>query len=97
MTLKDSAENYEPIKTLNITDLDRVDLSWNTETKEGVNEKGESYTYEALHVNGMYYRIPNPVLEKIRDMLELKADLKFIKVTKTGTGIATRYTVKMVE
>lgn len=42
-TLKEEAKAYEPKRTLNIADLDRVDLSYPIEDRTGkkTNDKGE--------------------------------------------------------
>ena len=95
-TLKDEAKNYRPAITLNITDLDRVSLTFPVVDREGKDKDGEPFYYKAMIVNGMEYRVPNSVLEKIQEMLELKPDLEFIQVTKTGTGLGTRYSVRKV-
>ena len=103
--LKEEAKAYEPKTTLNIADLDRVDLSWNVEDREGTtkkidkegNEFEETFTYKVMVVNGLEYRVPNSVLEEIKKMLDLKPDLKFVKVEKSGTGFSTKYSVKKVE
>lgn len=96
-SFKDTATNYVPKKTLNITDLDKVDLSWPLEDREAEDREGDTYSYKVMKVNGQEFRVPNPVLEKVKDMLSLRPDMKFIKVTKTGEGKATRYQVRLVE
>lgn len=96
-TLKDESQAHEPKKTLNIADLDRVDLSWPMSDKTGTDDKGVDFGYKVMSVNGLDYRVPNTVLEKIKDMLELKPDMKFVKVEKTGSGLATRYTVRLAQ
>lgn len=103
-SLKEKAQAYEPKVTLNIADLDKVDLSFPIETREGTatkkdsegNEYEENYTYEVMVVNEMEYRVPNKVLEEIKKMMELRSDLTHIKVTKTGEGVKTRYEVKAI-
>lgn len=99
-TLKESSIDYIPKKTLNISDLDRVDLSFPVEDKTGtklVEKDGknveEEYSYKAMVVNEQEYRISGAVFEQIQKMLKLKPELKFVKVTSTGTGLLTRYSV----
>jgi len=96
-SLKEEAQAYEPKTTLNIADLDRVDLSFPIEPRTGTDKDGKEFDYKVMVANGIEYRVPNTVLEKIREMLDLKPDLKVIKVEKSGSGLATRYSVKKVE
>jgi len=96
-SLKEEAQAYEPKRTLNITDLDRADLSFPIETRHGENKDGESYTYKVMVVNEQEYRVAWTVLEEIKKMLALKPDLKFVKVTKTGADLNTRYSVELIE
>jgi len=93
-TLKEEAQAYKPKITLNITDLDRVDLSFPIEDREGTNNEGETFKYRVLVVNELEYRVPTTVIEEIQKMLNLKPDLKFVQVTKSGSGLATRYSVR---
>ena len=97
--LKEAAQAYEPKQTLNIADLDKVDLTMDMkiEDKEGKDENNKIYTYQVMIINDISYRVPGSVLEKIKEMLELKPDLRYVKVEKTGSGLATRYSVKKVE
>ena len=95
--LKETAEAYEPKTTLNIADLDRVDLKWPVELQEKEDKDGKIYTQSIMTVNNIDYRVPDVVLGKIQEMLELKPDLQFVKVEKTGSGVATRYTVKVAK
>ncbi len=43
---------------------------------------------------GKEYRVPNSVLEEIQKIISLKPEVKYIKVEKSGSGLATRYKVK---
>jgi len=96
-SLKETAQEYKPKLTLNIADLDKVDISFPIEEREGTDDEGKTYSYNVLVANEQEYRVPNSVIEKIKEMLDLKPDLKFVKVEKTGSGLATRYSVKKVE
>lgn len=96
-TLREESVAYEPKKTLNIADLDRVNLSWNMEDRIGTDSEGKEFEYKVLIVNGIEYRVPNSVLEEIKKMLDLKPDLRFVKVEKSGSGLGTKYSVKKVE
>lgn len=96
-TLKQTSEEYIPKKTLNIVDLDRVDLSWPVVEETGVDSEGKEFTFKVMTINSQKFRVPGPVMEEVKKMLDLKPDLQFVKVTKTGSGSGTRYTVKMVK
>ncbi len=94
VTLKEKAQDYTPKKTLNIADLDRVDLSFPIEARIGVDNEGKEFDYNVMVANGIDYRIPNTVVEEIQKMLKLKEDLTHVKVLKTGAGLNTRYSVE---
>lgn len=94
-TLKEGAQAYEPKRTLNIADLDRVDISLPLENREGVGEDGKSYQYKVMVANGIDYRVPFTVLDEMKKMLALKPDLTHIKVIRIGSGLNTRYTVNI--
>jgi len=96
-TLKEEAEAYEPKKTLNIADLEKVDLSWPMEDRTGTDKEGKDFEYRVMIKNGLEYRVPVTVLEEIKKMLDLKPDLKFIKVLKSGSGLGTKYDVKKMD
>lgn len=93
VSLKEEAQAYQPKTTLNITDLERVDLTFPVEEREGTDKEGKPFSYKVMVANGIEYRVPNSVLEEIKKMLELKPDLTHVKVTSTGTGLSTRYSV----
>ncbi len=103
--LKETATAYEPKKTLNIADLDKVDLTWPVENRtwtttkedEDGKEYQETYQYQVMIVNDIEYRVPNSVLEEIQKMVKLVPELQFVKVEKTGSGFGTKYDVEKVE
>lgn len=97
-SLREESQEYVPKKTLNIADLEKVDISWPVETRSGEDkETGKPYTFKVMCVNQQEYRVPFTVFEEIKKMLKLRSDLKFVKVTKKGSGIGTKYEVEMVE
>ena len=96
-SLKDEAKAYEPKQTFNIADLDRVDLSFPIEDRVGKDKNDKEFNYKVLVINNQEFRVPNTVLEKIKEMLDLKPDLKFVRVEKSGSGLNTKYSVKKVE
>jgi len=96
VSLKETAQGYEPKQTLNIADLDVVDLeAFEIEDRTGTDKKGKDFSYKVMVANGQEYRVPNTVLEEIKKILALKPDVKKVKVNKKGSGLATRYTVSV--
>lgn len=96
-TFKEEAQEYEPKQTLNIADLEKADLSLPIEERTGTDQEGKEFTYKVMIVDAQEYRVPNTVFEEVKKILELKPEVEFVKVTKTGSGLATRYSVKVLE
>lgn len=94
-SLKETAKEYVPKQTLNIADLDKVDISFPIEDRVGTDSEGKEFQYKVMIANEMEYRVPNTVLEEIKKILELKADTTHVKVTKQGSGLNTRYSVNV--
>lgn len=92
-TLKEIALAYEPPQTLNIADLDEVPIDLQVYGATKKNAEGEEFSYQYAKLNNKEYRVPNSVLEEIQKILKLKPEVKKVKVTKSGTGLATRYRV----
>jgi len=96
-SLKEKAEEYEQKLTLNIADLDKVDLSFPIEERTGTDKEGKTFEYKVMIANSQEYRVPNTVLEEIKKILKLKPETKFVKVSKKGSGLATSYSVEFKE
>ena len=104
-TLKETAQEYTPKRTLNVTDLDRVDLSFPMEDRTGKktvkdnegNDIEESFNYKVIVINEQEYRVPATVLEEIQKIIKLKPEAKYVKATSTGSGLNTKYAVEYVE
>lgn len=96
-TLKENAEAYEPPTTKNIADLKEVDVGLDLHDREGTNEKDEKFKYKVILVDGDEYRVPGSVLGNLKAILQKKPTLKKFSVSKTGTGMNTRYTVIPLE
>ncbi len=93
-TLKENAQDYTPKRTLNVTDLDKVDLSFPMEDRSGTNSEGKDFNYQVIVINSQEYRVPATVLEEIQKILKLKPETKYVKVTSTGSGLNTKYAVE---
>ena len=97
VTIRETAKAYEPPMTLNITDLPQVNIDdLDVQDREGRNQDNEVFKYKSVVVEGREYRIPNSVIEEIQKIINLKPDIKLVKVTKTGSGLGTRYQVRPI-
>ncbi len=96
-TLKETARDYVPKQTLNIADLDKVDLSFPMDDRTGTNSEGKDFDYKVMIINGLEYRVPATVLEEIQKILKLKPEAKFVNVSKKGSGLNTSYSVEYIK
>lgn len=95
--LKEEALNYEAPKTKNIADLETVDVDLKLEDREGKDNEGQVFKYKVVVVDGEEFRVPGSVIRNLKQVLEAKPDIKKVKVTKSGEGMNTRYTVIPLE
>ena len=91
--LKDEAKAYESKTTKNIAELPKVSTDLEVVENSGVDAEGKEFSYKVVIVEGEEYRVPNSVLKQLKVILEENLNLKFFKVKKTGTGMATEYQV----
>jgi hypothetical protein len=92
-TLSESAKAYTAAKTKNIADLDIVDTSAPIEVRKGKDKDGHDYEFNVIVVNAEDHRVPDMVLANLKTILEKRPNLKQFQVSKSGTGMNTRYTV----
>ena len=92
-TIKEAAQTYESHSVGNISDLAKVSTDLVIEDREGTNDEGKTFNYKVILVDEQAYRLPASVLKSLKAILEDNPDLKSFKVKKTGTGLATEYTV----
>ena len=92
-SLKEEAQAYQPPKTKNISELERIPVDLQVEEKEYMREDKTTFTVKVIVLNGEDYRVPTSVLKNLKAMVEQKPDLKEFKVVKTGEGLKTEYTV----
>ena len=92
-TIKQEASAYESHSVGNIADIPKVSADLVLEDREGTNDEGKTFTYKVVEIEGQFYRVPASVLKSLKAILEDSPNLKFFKVKKTGTGLATEYTV----
>lgn len=92
-TLKENAVAYTPKQTRNISELDSVDVNLAVLQGQGKDTEGKPFFYSYIEQNGEEYRVPDSVISELKEILKIKPDLVKFKVTKTGSGMATRYRV----
>jgi len=91
-SIKESANNYESTRTKNIAELTKVSTS--LEIIERVFKEGtaDEFRINVIVVEGNDYRVPSTVLSSLKEILAIKPDLEFFRVTKTGSDLQTKYT-----
>jgi len=90
--LSETALAYQPPTTKNISEL--AEVSVNAEVQQKTAGEGDNaFTYKYIEVDGKEYRIGASVLKQLKAHLEEKPDIKSFKVSKTGEGMKTTYTV----
>jgi|TARA_Y100000310_G_scaffold62935_1_gene58202 hypothetical protein len=92
-TLGQEADQYEPPKTKNISELEKVSVDAEIVEKEYEKSDGSTFKLKVIVVDGEDYRVPTSVLKALKTIREEKPELKFLKVKKTGEGLKTEYTI----
>ena len=100
-SLKTEAENYEAKGQKNIAELKSVEVSNALITETRQNSNGDDYTTSYIVVEtdgeGHEYRVPSSVIAQLQEVLKATPKLKTFKVTRTGTGLGTKYQVIALE
>ena len=92
-SIAQTAQSYEAPQTRNIAELDKVSTALEVFQKTFKEGTTDEFTLNLVNVDGDEYRIPSSVLATLKDILAIKPGLEFFKVTKTGAGLATKYSV----
>ncbi|MCH7851044.1 MAG: hypothetical protein IH845_05365 [Nanoarchaeota archaeon] len=92
-TIMDEAKAYEPPQTRNISDLTNISTKVDIVEKEYSKEDGSTFKIKVVEIDGEDYRVPTSVLKALKEILIEKPDLKSFKVSKSGEGLKTTYTV----
>lgn len=96
-TIREESLAYTAPTTLNIADLTSVPID-DLEVLEAEKNDldGKPFKYKYTIVDEKEYRIPSTVLEEIQTIVNLKPEVKNVKVNKSGSGLATRYKVEVI-
>ena len=92
-TLKETAMAYEPPKTLNIAELEKIPVDADITQESHKDDKGKEFTYFVATIEGKKYRVPSSCLAGIKGILQKLPNTKFVSVLKQGTGMNTTYQV----
>ena len=87
------AENQKEKKTQNIADLDKVSVDITCREETFTKQDGDEFTINVAEIDGQDYRVPASVLKQLKAVLKEIPDLKYFKVSKSGEGMNTEYTV----
>jgi len=97
-TIREQAKETVSLETKNIVDLKEVSTEMDILHKEVPNDDPEkSFSYDYIVVDTEEYRVPKTVLLQLKAQLESKKDSTKFKVTKSGEGKKTSYTVIMLD
>ena len=93
MDIKSFAKEYTPSQMKNIAELEvvRADTEIKKETRKDQNN--EDYQVMFIVIEGVEYRVPSSVVTQLKAVIEAKPDLTSFRVTRTGTGMNTKYQV----
>lgn len=92
-TIRQAAENYEPKKTRNISELAEISTELDIEQRIFTDKDGEDFDILVTEIEGEEYRVPVSVLKQLKDILPERQGMTKFKVKKSGDGLSTTYTV----
>jgi len=93
VTLREEAQAYTPMQTLNIADLDKIPIDIELKDGKGKTSDGEEFTYKFATIEGVDYRVAGSIIGGIKALLTKMPNLKLVSVIKQGTGMNTKYQV----
>ena len=100
VTLKQlSVENAENTNTKigNIAELPEVDVNIDVVTRVFAENTDKEFKVTGFYGdNETFYRVPKSVLNQLGPLFEV-CDFEKFRVIKTGTGMNTQYTVRIIE
>lgn len=83
VNLKETALKY--VKA-DITELPKLDLSLEIKTKSFTNSSKQQVSYYYVEIDGKSYTIKSNTLAKIKELLEVRPQTKFVKINKGSDG-----------
>lgn len=99
-SILEQAKAYVPTETKNIIELEKVPVDMELLTKT-VGEGEDSFSYDYVLVDEEEYRVPKSVVIQLKDLVEAEEKdgntIEFIRVTKSGEGLKTKYLVRKAE
>lgn len=97
-TLKEEAMAYEPQQSKNIAELEVVSVDLVIkESEEFIDKDNKPFTYKYVEHDGDKFRVPNSVLEQLKNLLVEKPKMTKFKVKKSGSGLNTKYQVVPID
>ena len=93
VSIKDFARAFEPQQMKNIADLEVVQADAEIKKETRKDQNNEDYNVMFIVINNEEYRVPQSVVTQLKAVIEAKPDLAKFKVTKTGSGMGTKYQV----
>lgn len=93
VSIREAAEKFQPKnkETLNIADLDKVSIGVPIEERTFKEGTPDMFTVKVAIVQEKEYRVPDSVLESLKQLLVAVPKMNYFKVLKNGTGKDTRY------
>lgn len=93
LTLGQYAQTYKSESTKNVTELEVLNINYPISQRSGTDDEGKAYSYTVVEFNHEDYRLPKSVIKAVQEYLKQMPTLKNFKVTKSGEGLKTKYTV----
>lgn len=93
VSIKTAAKNFVKKQLRNISDLEAISVEVDIKSKTETRGDGTTYDYKYVEHNGEEYRVPESVLFSLQEMLKKKPNMKTFYVSKSGSGMNTKYTV----
>ena len=74
--LNEVAAAYVPEQTLNISELDQIKVDVDIMAEEKLDKEGKPYTQTVALIDGKKYRVPDSVLDGLKNLMKKMPQLK---------------------
>lgn len=91
-SIKELAQEFEPITTKNITELEKVSVNIQVYDKTIKQGTPDEFKIKVAKIGEQEYKIPLTVIADLKAILDKKPGLEHFAVSKSGSGINTTYT-----